>query len=145
MVGSVVDTNSFVGIKKWVEGIRVLPVTIRLCDWLGFDGVRCLSETVIKLARYENHSIDIIVDRLVRRDDIERRLTDSLETALRIAEGVAGVELMGKDGETNETLTFSQHLACPECGSSFEELAPRNFSFNSPRFQCRCYWRWRHC
>ena len=77
------------------------------------------------MARYENHSIDIIVDRLVRRDDIERRLTDSLETALRIAEGVAGVELMGKEGETNETLTFSQHLACPECGSSFEELAPR--------------------
>lgn len=76
-----------------------------------------------KLARYENHSIDIIVDRLLRRDDIERRLTDSLETALRIAEGVAGVELMSKDGETNETLTFSQHLACPECGSSFEELA----------------------
>ena len=89
-----------------------------------------------KLARYENHSIDIIVDRLVRRDDIERRLTDSLETALRIAEGVAGVELMGKDGETNETLTFSQHLACPECGSSFEELAPRNFSFNSPFGAC---------
>ena len=89
-----------------------------------------------KLARYENHSIDIIVDRLVRRDDIERRLTDSLETALRLAEGVAGVELMGKDGETNETLTFSQHLACPGCGSSFEELAPRNFSFNSPFGAC---------
>lgn len=89
-----------------------------------------------KLARYENHSIDIIVDRLVRRDDIERRLTDSLETALKLADGVAGVELMGKDGAESETLTFSQHLACPKCGSSFEEPAPRNFSFNSPYGAC---------
>ena len=89
-----------------------------------------------KLARYENHTIDIIVDRLVRRDDIERRLTDSLETALRLADGVAGVELVGKDGDEGETLTFSQHLACPKCGDSFNEPAPRNFSFNSPYGAC---------
>jgi excinuclease ABC subunit A len=89
-----------------------------------------------KLARYENHSIDIIVDRLVRRDDIERRLTDSLETALKLADGVAGVELVSKDGSDSETLTFSQHLACPKCGSSFDEPAPRNFSFNSPYGAC---------
>lgn len=89
-----------------------------------------------KLARYENHSIDIIVDRLVRRDDIDRRLTDSLETALKLADGVAGVELVGKEGEDSETLTFSQHLACPKCDSSFDEPAPRNFSFNSPYGAC---------
>ena len=89
-----------------------------------------------KLARYENHSIDIVVDRLVRRDDIDRRLTDSLETALKLADGVAGVELVGKDGEESETLTFSQHLACPKCDASFEEPAPRNFSFNSPYGAC---------
>lgn len=89
-----------------------------------------------KLARYENHTIDIIVDRLVRRDDIERRLTDSLETALKLADGVAGVELVASDGGESETLTFSQHLACPKCGSSFEEPAPRNFSFNSPYGAC---------
>lgn len=89
-----------------------------------------------KLGRYENHTIDIIVDRLVRRDDIERRLTDSLETALRLTDGVAGVELVAADDKDNETLTFSQHLACPKCGSSFEELAPRNFSFNSPFGAC---------
>ena len=89
-----------------------------------------------KLARYENHHIDIVVDRLVRRDDIGRRLTDSLETALRLADGVAVVELVGKDDEEPETLTFSQHLACPKCGVSFEELAPRNFSFNSPYGAC---------
>ena len=103
------------------------------------DEVRDIAEFLAsgdKLARYENHTIDIIVDRLVRRDDIERRLTDSLETALRLAEGVAGVELVAKEGEESETLTFSQHLACPNCGSSFEELAPRNFSFNSPFGAC---------
>ena len=88
------------------------------------------------LARYENHSIEVIIDRLVRRDGIERRLTDSLETALKLAEGVAEIEIVGPDGAAQEMLTFSQHLACPTCGTSFEELAPRNFSFNSPYGAC---------
>ncbi len=72
------------------------------------------------------------------RDGIERRLTDSLETALRLAEGVAEVQIMPKAGEESdaEILTFSQHLACPQCGTSFDELAPRNFSFNSPYGAC---------
>jgi excinuclease ABC subunit A len=90
-----------------------------------------------KLARYENHTIEVVVDRLVRREGIERRLTDSLETALKLAEGVAEVELVPRDGEAqSETLTFSQHLVCPRCGKSYEELAPRNFSFNSPYGAC---------
>jgi excinuclease ABC subunit A len=90
-----------------------------------------------RLARYEQHTIEVVVDRLVRRDGLERRLTDSLETALKLAEGVAEVELVARDGEeANETLTFSQHLACPRCGTSFGELAPRNFSFNSPYGAC---------
>lgn len=89
-----------------------------------------------KLARYENHTIDVVVDRLVRRDDIERRLTDSLETALKMADGVACIDLVGSDGKEGEELTFSQHLACPKCGSSFDEPAPRNFSFNSPYGAC---------
>jgi len=89
-----------------------------------------------KLARYENHTIEIVVDRLVRRDNIQRRLTDSLETALRLAEGVAEVELVGDGKSEDEKLTFSQHLACPKCGSSFDEPAPRNFSFNSPFGAC---------
>ena len=93
-----------------------------------------------RLARYEQHTIEVVVDRLVRRDGIERRLTDSLETALRLAEGVAEVEIVPKEGEDpGETLTFSEHLACTHCGLSFEELAPRNFSFNSPYGACdRC-------
>jgi len=90
-----------------------------------------------RLARYEQHTIDIVVDRLVLRDGIGRRLTDSLETALRLAEGVAAVEIVPREGEDQaETLTFSQHLACPECGTSYDEPAPRNFSFNSPYGAC---------
>src|ERR1700737_4041751 len=94
-----------------------------------------------RLARYEQHTIEVVVDRLVRRAGIERRLTDSLETALRLAEGVAEVEIVPRDGDEAdaETLTFSEHLACTHCGISFDELAPRNFSFNSPYGACeRC-------
>jgi excinuclease ABC subunit A len=91
-----------------------------------------------RLARYEQHTIEIVVDRLVKRDGIERRLTDSVETALRLAEGVVEIELVPREGETTpaETLTFSQHLACPVGHESYEELAPRNFSFNSPYGAC---------
>jgi excinuclease ABC subunit A len=99
-----------------------------------------------KLARYETHTIEVIVDRLVRRDGIERRLTDSLETALKLSQGIAEVQFVSRDegkqspggtGQAEEdTLTFSQHLACPTCGLSFDELAPRNFSFNSPYGAC---------
>src|SRR5207237_9984312 len=94
-----------------------------------------------RLARYENHRIEVVVDRLVRRPGIERRLTDSLETALRLAEGVAEVEVVPGEDEPSEleTLTFSEHLACNHCGLSFDDLAPRNFSFNSPYGACeRC-------
>ena len=94
-----------------------------------------------RLARYEQHTIEVVVDRLVRRPGIERRLTDSLETALRLAEGVAEVEIVAREDDDveGETLTFSQHLACSHCGLSFDELAPRNFSFNSPYGACeRC-------
>ncbi|HEX2275255.1 MAG TPA: excinuclease ABC subunit UvrA, partial [Acidimicrobiales bacterium] len=96
-----------------------------------------------RLARYETHTIEVVVDRLVRREGIERRLTDSMETALRLADGVAEVEIVPRDGDPapadgdgRQTLTFSQHLACPNDGTSFEELAPRNFSFNSPYGAC---------
>ncbi|MCX7620571.1 MAG: excinuclease ABC subunit UvrA [Acidimicrobiales bacterium] len=91
----------------------------------------------IELARYEAHTIEVVVDRLVKKETITRRLTDSLETALRLADGVAEVHIVPRDGEgEEETLTFSQHLACPTCGLSFGELAPRNFSFNSPYGAC---------
>jgi excinuclease ABC subunit A len=85
----------------------------------------------IKLDRYFQHTIEVVVDRLVRKDGIEQRLTESLETALGLAEGVAFIDII--DGPM---LTFSQHFACPECGLSFEEMQPRNFSFNSPYGAC---------
>ena len=89
-----------------------------------------------RLARYESHDIEVVVDRLVLREGIERRLTDSLETALQLADGVAQVDIVPRNGDEGETLTFSQHLACPACGSSYDEPAPRNFSFNSPYGAC---------
>jgi len=90
-----------------------------------------------RLAKYENHKIEIVVDRLVLKEGIERRLTDSLETALGLAEGVAEIEIVKRADEgENETLTFSQHLSCPTCGESYDEPAPRNFSFNSPYGAC---------
>ncbi|HLI16061.1 MAG TPA: excinuclease ABC subunit UvrA [Acidimicrobiales bacterium] len=105
----------------------------------GFARVRIDGEVVElaerrerSLARYEQHTIEVVVDRLVRRGSIARRLTDSIETALRLAEGTAAIQLV----DTDELLTFSQHLACAECGLSFEELAPRSFSFNSPYGAC---------
>jgi excinuclease ABC subunit A len=94
----------------------------------------------VDLARYEQHSISVVVDRLVRREGIERRLTDSMETALRLAEGVAEIQIVTREEEAGaggpETIVFSQHLSRPSDGKSFEELAPRNFSFNSPYGAC---------
>ena len=105
------------------------------------DGEVVELPTKLDLARYEQHTIEVVVDRLVRRAGIERRLTDSLETALRLAEGVAEVEIVPSGEGTliegdPEILTFSEHLACTHCGLSFDELAPRNFSFNSPYGAC---------
>ncbi len=95
------------------------------------DGeIRELTEE-IKLDRYYQHTIEVIVDRLVRKEGIDQRLTQSLETALALTDGVADIEIL--DGDV---LTFSQHLACPQCGLSFEDLQPRNFSFNSPYGAC---------
>ena len=85
----------------------------------------------IRLDRYFQHTIEVVVDRLVRKEGMTQRLTQSLETALNLADGVAHIEI--SDGPT---LTFSQHLACDECGLSFDELQPRNFSFNSPYGAC---------
>src|SRR6056297_2941571 len=94
-----------------------------------------------RLAKYENHKIEIVVDRLVLKEGSERRLTDSLEQALGLADGVAEIEVVPREGAGGrdvqpETLTFSQHLACPVCGTSYDEPAPRNFSFNSPYGAC---------
>jgi excinuclease ABC subunit A len=93
--------------------------------------VRELTED-IDLDRHRKHTIEVVVDRLVVRDTLGSRLSDSLETALRLADGVAQVELV--DG--GEPLLFSERLACAECGVSLPEVAPRMFSFNSPYGAC---------
>lgn len=95
------------------------------------DGeVRDVSDS-IELDRYKSHRIEVIVDRIRIRDDIQGRLADSLEVALAHGEGVVAVDIVG-----GEELTFSEKLACPDCGVSFEELTPRMFSFNSPYGAC---------
>jgi len=92
----------------------------------------------LQLERYEMHDIEVIVDRLVQRDGIDRRLTESLETALGLAEGLAQIEIVPpkESKDEPEVLTFSEHLSRPSDGKSFEEIAPRNFSFNSPYGAC---------
>ena len=91
-----------------------------------------------KLARYEQHTIEVVVDRLVSKPGIRRRLADSIETALELAEGIAAIEIVpARDSdEEPRVLTFSEHLACANCGLSFDKLAPRNFSFNTPYGAC---------
>jgi excinuclease ABC subunit A len=91
---------------------------------------RELSEE-IELAKTKKHTIEVVVDRLVIRDTLGGRLNDSLETALRLAEGVVQVEVA--DGPSH---VFSERLACAACGISFPEVSPRMFSFNSPYGAC---------
>ena len=85
----------------------------------------------ISLDKNVKHSIEIIVDRLVVRESMDRRLSDSLENALKLAEGLAQVQVV--DGEL---LQFSQNFACPDCGISIPEIEPRSFSFNNPFGAC---------
>ena len=98
------------------------------------DGeVRELGES-IRLPRNYKHTIEVVVDRLVAKPDIRRRVADSIETALQLSEGIAAIAVQTSDGE--DVQTFSQKLACTFDGLSFDELAPRNFSFNSPYGAC---------
>ena len=86
----------------------------------------------IKLDKNKKHSIDIVVDRLVVRQDVERRLTDSIETALQLAEGLMKIEVIGERDENgvqkeNAVINFSDSFSCPDCGISIDEIEPRSF------------------
>ena len=85
----------------------------------------------IKLDKNIKHNIEIVVDRLVVKEGIERRLTDSVENVLSLAEGLLMVDVIG-----GETINFSQSFACPDCGVSISEIEPRSFSFNNPFGAC---------
>ncbi len=86
----------------------------------------------IALDKQKKHNIEIVVDRLVLRAGIEKRLTDSIETALKLAKGLVVIQLPDEDRE----MMFSQNYACEDCGISIEELTPRMFSFNTPYGAC---------
>ena len=87
----------------------------------------------IQLDKNIKHNIEIVVDRLIVKPGIERRLTDSIENVLNLSEGLLFVERVGSD---EEMLTFSQSFSCPDCGVSIDEIEPRSFSFNNPFGAC---------
>ena len=93
----------------------------------------------LKLERYEKQDIEIVIDRIIARESERMRIADSVQTALKMAEGIVMVEVVARSGEAppeEAVLTFSEHFACAYDGISFEELEPRTFSFNSPYGAC---------
>ena len=111
--------------KLFVDAAKNGYVRVRV------DGEVRLLEEEIKLDKKKKHSIDIVVDRLTVKPDMNKRLTDSLETALKMSGGLVTVAVIG-----GEERTFSQNYACHECGINLEELEPRLFSFNNPFGAC---------
>ena len=115
------------------EHVKILENIVKQ----GFVRVRVDGEIydaaeVPPLSKQKKHNIEVVVDRLILREDIRTRLTDSLETALSLSGGIVIADI----GPGEREMLFSQNLACPECGISMEELAPRSFSFNSPFGAC---------
>ncbi|MGH7409566.1 MAG: ABC-ATPase UvrA, partial [Candidatus Methylomirabilis sp.] len=96
------------------------------------DGKPRELEEAIELDKNKKHTIEVVVDRLILKDDVRKRLADSLETALKLSEGIVTVNLL----EPSKDLTFSERLACIDCGVSYPEISPRVFSFNSPHGAC---------
>ena len=99
------------------------------------DGVIVALSDAPKLKKQEKHTIEVVVDRLSAKPESKSRLTDSIETALRLASGIVLLDFVDAKGSDKER-TFSEHLACHDCNLSFEELEPRSFSFNSPFGAC---------
>ena len=98
------------------------------------DGVMAELEDSVKLDKQKKHTIEIVVDRIVKNDDVRSRLADSIEIALKNANGI--VVVTRRVGERDEEVFFSQKNACPDCGISIPELQPRLFSFNNPFGAC---------
>lgn len=112
--------------RREIEQIRQQGfVRVRL------DGAVYTLDELPSIDSRRRHTIEIVVDRLVRRGDITARLTDSVETALRHTEGLLGVQIVN-----GEEYVFSERFACPDCGISYAEITPRLFSFNSPQGAC---------
>jgi excinuclease ABC subunit A len=95
------------------------------------DGNTYEIEEDIKIDRYKNHNIEVVVDRLIVKPEIKTRLAGSIETALSISEGIVVIDIEG-----GKEKMFSEHFSCPSCGINLPEIAPRIFSFNSPYGAC---------
>lgn len=91
-----------------------------------------LTEEEIKLEKNKKHNIEIVIDRIIIKDGIEARVTESLEAALKLGEGIAIVDVI----DENKDILFSEHFACIKCGVSISEIEPRLFSFNAPFGKC---------
>jgi excinuclease ABC subunit A len=89
-----------------------------------------------KLKKQEKHTIQVVIDRLTAKADSKSRLTDSIETALRLSSGIVLLDFVDSKKDEGKIQTYSEHLACHDCNLSFEELEPRSFSFNSPFGAC---------
>ena len=101
------------------------------------DGTVYAIADVPKLKKQEKHTIEVVVDRLSVKEESKSRITDSIETALRLASGLVILDFVDlKAGSRDKEKSFSEHMACPDCEISFEELEPRSFSFNSPFGAC---------
>ena len=101
------------------------------------DGTVYPIAEIPKLKKQEKHTIEVVVDRLTVKAESKTRLTDSIETALRLASGLVILDFVDvKTGSPDKERTYSEHMACHDCGLSFEELEPRSFSFNSPFGAC---------
>ena len=100
---------------------------------VAIDGETHLIDEVPALDKKLRHTVEVVVDRLVMKDDLRRRLTEAVETAIRLSDGLVGIQEVGGD---NQTWLYSERFACPEHGASLTELAPRVFSFNSPHGAC---------
>ena len=138
-------------ILEYKEGTKILVITpvirgrkgehVKVLERVLKDGyiraridgqIYDLSEEIPELDKQKKHNIEVVVDRLVVRDDIRKRLADSVELALKYAENLVYIYNM----DTEEEQVFSQNYACVDCGISLEELTPRMFSFNSPFGAC---------
>ena len=112
-------------VDQIVDQIMALPERTRLM---------ILAPEAPKLEKNKKHTVEVVIDRLIVREDIQQRLTDSLETAMKLAEGLVIASVI--DADRSEDMLFSQNYACPDCGISIGELTPRMFSFNNPYGAC---------
>jgi excinuclease ABC subunit A len=100
------------------------------------DGATIQLSDPPKLKKQEKHTIEVVIDRLVAKPESQQRLTDSIETALKLANGIVTLEFVDAEGKEEKERTYSELLACHDCGISIQEMEPRSFSFNSPFGAC---------